>query len=89
VDGLPLPPRAPLSFAAPLSGDKRREFSTFAPLLKSGDIIGAHDLYVGADYWAWSEITEADVADVCERHELVRLMQEEFAPAGWLMRRKA
>jgi hypothetical protein len=52
-------------------GDKRREFETFAPLLKPGDIIGAHDLHRGDQYWGWSEITEADVQDTCGRHGLV------------------
>ena len=70
-------------------GDKRREFNTFAPLLKPGDIVGAHDLCIGDRYWAWSEISEADVQDTCELHRLVPFMQAEFAPAGWLMRRKA
>jgi len=70
-------------------GDKRREFETFAPLLKPGDIIGAHDLYRGDEYWGWSEISEADVQETCARHGLVPFMQEEFGPAAWLMRRKA
>ena len=47
-------------------GDKRREFNTFAPLLKPGDIVGAHDLCIGDRYWAWSEISEADVEETCE-----------------------
>lgn len=70
-------------------GDKRREFNTFAPMLKPGDIIGAHDFYTSEEYWAWSEIGEDDVSDTCERHHLAPFMQEEFAAAGWLMRRKA
>lgn len=69
-------------------GDKRREFETFAPMLKPGDIIGAHDLHRGDEYWGWSEITDADVQDTCERCGLEPFMQEEFAAAAWLMRRR-
>lgn len=67
-------------------GDKRREFDTFARYLKPGDIIGAHDYYTEERYWAWSEITEEDVARTCARYGLVPYLQEEFARAAWLMR---
>lgn len=43
-------------------GDKPKEFQTFGPALKTGDVIGAHD-------WSW-EIKMEDVADTCNKHNL-------------------
>lgn len=78
-------------------GDKPREFRTFAPHLKSGDIIMAHDYAPTLEYfqgvmfnqhWNWLEITEADVQPVSKAHGLIPHMQDEFQRVAWACRRK-
>jgi cephalosporin hydroxylase len=79
-------------------GDKRREFRTFAPHLKSGDIIMAHDYAPTMEYfqgvmfdqhWNWLEITEFDVQPVSKAQKLIPHMQDEFQRVAWACRRKA
>lgn len=79
-------------------GDKAREFRSFAPFLKSGDIIMAHDYAPSREYfdgvmfnthWNWLEIMESDVGPVSTAHGLVPHMQEEFQRVAWACRRKA
>jgi len=79
-------------------GDKRREFRTFAPSLKSGDIIMAHDYAPTQEYfdgvmfnqhWNWLEITEFDVQPISKAQNLVPHMQDEFQRVAWACRRKA
>ena len=79
-------------------GDKKREFRTFAPHLKSGDIIMAHDYAPTEEYfrgvmfsqhWNWLEITEMDVGPVSKAHNLIPHMQDEFQRVAWACRRKA
>ena len=72
------------------NGDKAREFRTFAPCLKAGDVIGAHDYHPDGDYderrWAWREIGEQDVRETCEAYGLLPYLQEAATEAAWLLR---
>lgn len=72
-------------------GDKVREFLTFAPLLKPGDAIMAHDYapdratfeaQIQGQYWNWLEITDADVQPVLPL--LSRYDQVPLWKAAWL-----
>jgi len=71
------------------NGNKIREFHLFAPYLKSGDIIAAHDhLCVGEggfEWWPWREITPADIAGTVSTCDLRPFMQEHFDMTGWLV----
>lgn len=69
-------------------GNKVKEFNFFAPLLKSGDVIAAHDYSAREEYWPWSEVTVPQVRDAVNRHNLKPFMQEHFDMAGWLAYRK-
>jgi hypothetical protein len=79
------------------NGDKIREFKTFAPLLKSGDVIMAHD-YVETqerfekefkkEKWGYCEVTYQDIAEDCEKHNLQPHLQEIFDDVVWLCRIK-
>ncbi len=69
------------------NGKKPVEFNTYAPFLKKGDIIAAHD-YAHDPFWPWQEITDADVVDACAKNRLEPYMQDVMREAGWLVRRK-
>src|SRR5579871_373769 len=75
------------------NGNKAREFATFAPFLKSGDVIGAHDYHPDGDYdprrWAWHEIRDTDLQEVCEQHHLEPFLPEAATEAAWVMKIKA
>jgi hypothetical protein len=71
------------------NGDKRREFEAFAPHLKPGDVIAAHDYCAGEQWWPWSEIRREDVQDSVEQGGLHPFLQEHFDLAGWLAFRKS
>jgi cephalosporin hydroxylase len=77
--------------------DKAGEFNLFAPHLKVGDIIMAHDYAetslqfeqeIRGRYWNWCEITECQISETCLRHGLEPFMQSVFKPAVWACRRK-
>lgn len=79
-------------------GNKPAEFNRYAKFLRSGDVIMAHDY--AADHqtfkdvmqnrhWNWWEISDKDIAAVCESHDLQPFMQDEFARVAWACRRKA
>jgi hypothetical protein len=79
-------------------GDKAREFTTFAPALKPGDVIMAHDYsptYAFFNYmmrgqvWDWLEITDETVASVSEAHGLTPYHQDDWQQVAWVCRRKA
>lgn len=74
------------------NGDKAREFALFAPCLKSGDVIGAHDYHPDGDYdakrWAWHELHDSEVAAVCDRENLLPYLAEDAIQAAWLLRVK-
>lgn len=69
----------------------------FAPYLKPGDIVMAHDYapsrelfntHINGRLWSWCEVTDDDVADISRRYWLEPLLQEDFVPAVWMCRIK-
>jgi len=71
-------------------GNKVGEFLTFAPLLKVGDVIMAHDYApdsafyderVRGQYWEWLEITDADIESALTG--LARYAEVPFWKAAW------
>lgn len=70
-------------------GNKVREFETFAPFLKPGDVIGAHDYFVEReDWWGRGEITQKQVSSVVLENNLELFMQDYFDVAAWLVYRR-
>lgn len=69
-------------------GNKVNEVLTYAPLIKSGDIIAAHD-YGGSPAWPWEEIKREDVAEVLSKHGIDDFMPEVFTDTGWMVCRKS
>ncbi len=66
-------------------GNKPLEFRTFAPFLKEGDIIMAHDYSSDPAIWGFSEIRDEDVQDL---DYLDPFMQDTFIQAAWLCRQR-
>ena len=73
-------------------GNKIKEFEVFSRLLKSGDIIMAHDYsydenlyqaYIKNHVWRWCEIQYKDIALAVELNKLEPVMTEEFQEAVW------
>lgn len=78
-------------------GNKVKEFNCFAPYLKIGDIIMAHDYAKSIEYfninikekiWNWCEITERDIFDCSTKYNLVHYNQEELQKAVWVCKIK-
>lgn len=78
-------------------GNKITEFNTISPLIKSGDIIMAHDYAPNIDYfkekimnrvWCWMEIQDSDIQNACDINSLDPFMAEEFAEVVWVCKRK-
>lgn len=79
-------------------GDKIKEFNLFSRIMKSGDIIMAHDYsydenlyraYVRENVWRWCEIQYKDIALAVDANNLEPLMTEEFQEAVWTCWKKA
>lgn len=79
------------------NGDKVREFALYAPYLKPGDLVLAHDYCIDTstferDYrdriWSFCEVTEADIEPVCQQCHLTPFLQGVMALAVWACRRK-
>ena len=78
-------------------GFKIGEFRMLSDYLKVGDFIMAHD-YVDnlenfeANYlgkiWNWCEIKDSDIAQACEKNNLVPYNKENFDKAVWVCRKK-
>lgn len=70
-------------------GNKIAEFNTFAPKLKSGDIIMAHD-YAGRSCldWIWVEIADRDIAATVASEKLETYHQETMGKAAWVSFKK-
>lgn len=71
-------------------GNKIREFQTFAPFLKSGDMIAAHD-YTDTrslQFWNTQEIVPLDVEKTVQECGLERYEPQLMAEAGWLAYKK-
>lgn len=69
------------------NGNKPKEFQLFAPYLKLGDVIAAHD-YAVEGYWPWGEITPKDVSESVSVNGLEPFEQDYFDTVGWLAYRK-
>lgn len=74
-------------------GCKKCEYNTIAPLLKTGDIIMAHDYAPDIEYfeehmkdkiWNWMEIQDSDISEV----KLTPYMQDMLINIAWLCRSK-
>lgn len=79
-------------------GNKIKEFEVFSRILKSGDIIMAHDYsrdenlyqaYIKNHVWRWCEIQYKDIALPVAENNLEPLMTEEFQEAVWTCWKKA
>jgi len=78
------------------NGDKKREVSLFAPSLKVGDLLLAHDYApdeeghrrLGEGCWSSWEISDADVEPVRARYGFVPFLQDVFLLAAWLCMRR-
>lgn len=78
-------------------GNKIKEFNQISTLLKSGDIIMAHDycesneLFI-SEYrdkiWNWCEIKETDIEEVCNKESLENYMKEDFNKIVWVCKIK-
>lgn len=78
-------------------GCKICEFNLLSPLLKTGDIIMAHDYAPNKEYfeeymrdkiWNWHEIQDSDIQDSIEKNNLEPYMREEFLNVAWACFRK-
>ena len=79
-------------------GNKIKEFEVFSRMLKSGDIIMAHDYsrdenlyqaYIKNHVWRWCEIQYKDIALAVESNNLEPVLTEEFQEAVWTCWKKA
>jgi hypothetical protein len=73
--------------------DKVAEVKTFAPFMKPGDLILAHDYApttaefdtrIRDRFWSWCEITDAEVAGTIRSCALDPVLPEVFGPAAWM-----
>jgi hypothetical protein len=79
-------------------GNKIKEFEVFSRILKSGDIIMAHDYsyddvlyqaYIKNHVWRWCEIQYKDIALPVAENHLEPYMTDEFQEAVWTCWKKA
>ena len=70
------------------NGCKLKELEAFAPYLKPGDVIGAHDYAKDAAVWCCSEVSDEAVAPCILANKLIRILPEVFEPAAWLVLQK-
>lgn len=78
-------------------GSKKNEFNILSKLLKSGDIIMAHDYSPNPEYfeehinnkiWKWFEIQDSDIQESVDKYNLEPFMQDEFQQVVWLCKIK-
>lgn len=78
-------------------GSKKNEFKMFAPFLKTGDIIMAHDYAPNKEYfekhiknkiWNWHEIEDKDIEDSCNEYNLEPFLQDQLLEVVWVCRKK-
>jgi hypothetical protein len=76
-------------------GCKKCEFNLIAPLLKTNDIIMAHDYAPNHDYfienmkdkiWDWIEIQDSDIIDISKKHNLQPYYQKLLINIAWCCR---
>lgn len=79
------------------NGSKDREFNLYAPSLKTGDFIKAHDYIETYELykrefenriWNCCGITYQNIEDVCDKMNLSPYMQEYFRNVVWICMRK-
>ena len=73
-------------------GNKPAEFNLFSRILKTDDIIMAHDYVIDNEYydayiknnvWRWCEIKYKDISIAVDAHGLSPYMADEFQEAVW------
>ena len=73
-------------------GNKINEFKLISPLLRSGDVIMAHDYSYSKEVfeekinnkiWNWCEITNSDIEDAVNKNNLESFMEDEFNNIVW------
>jgi cephalosporin hydroxylase len=78
-------------------GNKIKEFNVFSEIIKSGDIIMAHDYAYDIDkfeneikgnVWNWMEIQESDISECSKRNNLNFYMGDEFQNVAWVCKEK-
>ena len=78
-------------------GNKIKEFNQISSLLKSGDIIMAHDycenfeLFISEfkdKIWNWCEIQEKDIQSACTNEGLENFMKDDFNKIVWVCKIK-
>jgi hypothetical protein len=78
-------------------GSKKNEFNLISSLLKTGDIIMAHDYSPNNEYfesnikniyWNWLEIQDSDIESPCEQYNLKPLMSDDFIKVAWVCKIK-
>jgi cephalosporin hydroxylase len=78
-------------------GDKVKEFNTFAPHLKEGDFILAHDYavdhsffekHIKGKYWNNCETTLSDIMDTKIKYNLENFMNEYWNKCAWCCYKK-
>jgi cephalosporin hydroxylase len=78
-------------------GNKIKEFNVFSDIIKSGDIIMAHDYAydiekfeneIKGNVWNWMEIQESDISECSKRNNLSFYMGEEFQNVAWVCKEK-
>jgi cephalosporin hydroxylase len=78
-------------------GNKINEFNYFSKLIKSNDFIMAHDYSenqkkfeneVYMKVWNWFEISDSDIEESCNKHDLVSYNKENFDQVAWVCKKK-
>jgi hypothetical protein len=71
-------------------GHKMNELTFFAPMLKRGDLIGAHDYseHGKAEHWVTSEIDGTMINKFCEDRNIKEIMADVFHHVAWTIREK-
>ena len=78
-------------------GNKIKEFNVFSKIIKSGDIIMAHDYAydkktfeekIQGKVWNWMEIQESDIEKCSIENNLKFFMGEEFQNVAWVCKEK-
>jgi cephalosporin hydroxylase len=78
-------------------GSKKNEFRLISKLLKTGDIIMAHDYSPNEEYfekkmknnfWNWMEIQDSDIDGTNIKYNLTPLKETSFLEVGWVCKIK-
>lgn len=76
-------------------GDKPREFNTFSPIIKSGDVIAAHDFCdetipsFSPEFWGCFETPLSKLNDAIKTFHLKKFEPEWFTYSAWLVKQKS